>query len=212
MVTIGIALTIGILMIAALQAFTMTIQQKTNRLLKQLQTERQVAIFEMISSRVRQELKQQYIDSIDGSKVDPVEPVRSLNHLFRPTSRIFNRNFPRVFGKGQFQIDLLNGGGPATAFVAPEDDVTVFVNRTIGRGYHLVTVQTWVCRNVVYGRVRYPAETRLAPNPGRGIAWPIRCPANSSVVVNHTFYVNICSPVFSRGARPDPAGVAPWCP
>ncbi len=198
MVTIGLALAAGILMIASLQAFTMTIQHKTRSLFRQLQGLRQAAMFDMVASRVAQELKQRYQDSSDISKVIPIENPRSLNHLLRPTSRLYNPAFPRIFGKGQFQIDLINTGpGPASSFVAPETDINVFIAPTIGNGYYLVTIQTSLCRDIVVGRVRFPPESVATPNPGLGLPWNIRCPAGQIVPVTHTIYVNINSPTFN---------------
>lgn len=194
---IGICVAIGIAMILGFQAFSMHLQYKTKHLFRQLQSARQSAIFEMIATRALAELKQQYLDSTDPTKTVPPLPVRSLDHLLRSTSRLYNQDFPRVFGKGQFQIDLLNAaGGPSTLFVAPETDVTVRIEPTIGGGHYRVIIQTTACRTVVAGRVRFPAESLALPNPGLGAAWNPACPPESIVNVTHSLFVNTAAPAF----------------
>jgi hypothetical protein len=182
---------LGIILAAALQYQSSHLVQKKKFILKELASSNQQGLLEQVVARTVTELGILY-------RVAPPTipgPQCTLDRLLIPASTRFNGTAspiaPRIYGKGQFQMDILDVfGNPTGRFTAPEEDVRAYIQASTGGGFYPLVITTTFCGVEVRGRTKFAQETGAAPSPGLGVAWAQPCPTDKRIPIEYRSFVN----------------------
>lgn len=131
-------------------------------------------VVEAIVFRALQELKIYY-----KAGSNSLEPLRTGTLLGAPR---YTQASPRIFGKGEFQVDLLQIDPisfaatrfPVRRFYAPETDPRAWIDPPLGNDAYTLHIRTTLCSRMVEGRAPFD-DSGATVNPGLGVNWAVPC-------------------------------------
>lgn len=178
-----LVLGLGVIVFMLMSSLSMYLNQKKSFILRETRAESGRSVVDAVVAQAIVELRQKYND------VNP----NQIDYLLQPDSAIFRQTAPRIYGKGEFQIDLVNSNGTVTSlFLAPESDPRVWIEPSVGGGYYRLNVQFEICKRNVAGRTKF-----VAPATGQDVAWVPACPNSDRQNVFHRVFLNTTSTAFS---------------
>lgn len=205
---------IGIVSLTIGGAIQMSRIQERKQAVREIAGQRPSGIIEAIAARAIGDLTKELLNPSDGSTADG-----TLDHLLKTSSPIFSEAHPRIYGKGEFQIDVKDTTGIKVVagvsgtvltqaeaaqkssegglFIAPESDPQVWLETSATECNYRMTIKVQVCQAMVAGRTKFRFDIT---DPGLNVPWTPGCPKTDSNLVTYRTYLNISSPVFATTA------------
>lgn len=177
-------------------------------------SERPSGIVQAIVARSINDLAKELVTPSNGAASDG-----TLDHLLTETSTIFSTEHPRIYGKGDFQIEVRDTTGikvvkgtsgttlttaqaaqvsnDGKLFVAPESDPKVWIESAPTECSYRLTVKVDVCRVMVEGRLKFK---NTVTDAGLNIPFVPGCPPKEIATTVYRTYLNVSSPIFATTA------------